>query len=414
MNLSSWRVALPIKIRTMADFALRSFGRPSPPTCWVPLAQIEDKDDSPFPVEEQLWPSRMRTMVQNFDAMKYRPPVIRADGGPAHFTGEFEPPCGFVTAIDFDGVTLWGRFTQVPGWTGGRVDESVSDGLWGRSIGFWYAYGGQANNFKLRHVALLGGEPEGQMDQGLPPLTRYFQSSYANLPGGGAQEATRADSTPFAVRSFTTRQRANVNPSQEDFSMNDTDLRALLDGLATRTASEALAAVTAAVQPLQEQLATVSGTVATLQADLTASRAETTAAKEAAAAAVATQQAEAKRSKEAGYRSRLSALTTSFRVAEGEIPQKVEILMALPDELAEKEIAALAAREPAVSEAGRTVLTIADGAATSSFRLAPGIEARSAEAYFRTAKTLPKDAAPEARATAFARAGMVNENGFLN
>jgi len=398
--------------QAVSGLSFRSLGRSiNPPSGWIPLAQVEDPDNSPYPAEEQLWPSRMRTMVANFSPMYFRPPVIRPDGGPSHHTGEHSDPCGFVTALDFDGVTLWGRLTEISDWGDGRIECCVADGYWGRSIGFWIAYGGQKDNFKLRHLALLGGEPEGQADQGLPPLTRYFKSAYSVTPEGGPymQEATRAAAEPYATRVY----ERHSAPLQEAV-MNQADLDKLLEGVAKRAGDAASDAVGRSLAPLEATIAKQAETLTRMETEIQAARSSADEAKATAATAAADHKAQADRVKEGSFRSALAAHVTAFRVAPGEVDGKVKVLMALPDDLAAAELASIAARPPAIGDAARSVLQVTEGDSTIDLPLPAGIHPRTAETFYRADKSLAKGVTPEQALNTFARTMGTDENGFLN
>ena len=401
---------MPFAVRqTLSGVAFRAIGKSlKPPSGWIPLAQVEDPDDSAYPAEEQLWPSRMRTMVENFDAIRFRPPVIRPYGGPSHYTGEHGDPCGFVTTLDFDGVTLWGKLTEISDWGDGRIKSCVADGYWGRSIGFWFAYNGEKDNFKLRHLALLGGEPEGQADLGLPPLTRFFKSAYAGTEGGSTymQEATRAASEPFASRVYG---RSLVTPPNQEDAMDQKEMDRLFDGVAARASK----AVGDALAPVEQRLTELQGTITAQAEELKATRAAADAATAAAAAAVTEQQAQGKRTREQGFRSRLETAKSSARVAEGEIDELVGDLMALPDDRAEAAIKRIEARTPMLSDAARTILSPQGDGTSLRFTVPASVDLQTAEAFCRT--KLPENANASQAAAAFARAGMVDPaTGFLN
>lgn len=173
---------------------------------WLPLAMVET-DDAPFPEAERLRPERLRSIAESFDPDILLPPIITGahGGGPGHVVGEWSPPLGFIHDLDFDGVTLWGRATELVEHGQGKVSASIAQGMTGRSIGFWTSKSDIEGGWALRHLLLIAAEPEGIL--GMPPLTDYLLGAIG--PMEAPLESARVASGDIAQRTW------NEQPTEE-------------------------------------------------------------------------------------------------------------------------------------------------------------------------------------------------------
>ncbi len=238
---------------------------------WVVLARVED-GDSLF-ADDPITAPMLAEMARVYDPHVRMAPVISGydpstnTAGPAHFSGEYTPPLGYVRALEFDGMNLWGAIEEIKGSDGqGLVSERVAMGFLQRSIGFWSAmpdFPGKKKPPYLRHLALLGGEPAGIPN--LPPLTEYFVATL------GEQNGRIVAGAGFAVRHLLDTPRPAVpapetpTPKEED-TMTPEEIRAeIASAVAAATAkltppdSAAIAtaigeAVRSAVEPISTQL----------------------------------------------------------------------------------------------------------------------------------------------------------------
>lgn len=345
-------------------------------TPWFPLAQVEDDSSRcPFPVNEWLFPSRCADVARNFNPLRYRPPFIvgtsASNPGPAHEVGEWAEVPGFVAELDFDGVHIWGRGAEILDPESGewRMSDAVECGHLGRSIGFWLNC--PDGGFRLRHVAMLSGEPEGQINMGLPPLSTYFRSVYSPA------EAVRADAEAF--RSTRALWPA-AEPQQEEEMLTEAEMEQLSARTAAAMSSAITAAVTAAVAPA------VTAAVAALQTELTGVRTELTSARTDLAARVAAD-------REAGFRTQLNQHVTSGRIAPAEVDLTVQSLMALPAEGASNLLAAIGARR--VSPIASVPLVIRCGTAATEVQAPPGVDAEALQSAVDLTQDLPEGAAGE-------------------
>jgi len=197
-------------------------------------------------------------MARVYDPKVRMAPVISGydpstnTAGPAHFSGEYTPPLGYVRALEFDGMNLWGAIEEIKGEDGqGLVSERVAKGFLQRSIGFWPAmpdFPGKRKPPYLRHLALLGGEPAGIPN--LPPLTEYFVATM------GEQNGRIVAGAGFAVRHLLDTPRPAVpvpetpTPKEED-TMTPEEIRAEI--------ASAVAAATASLKPDSAAIATAIG-----------------------------------------------------------------------------------------------------------------------------------------------------------
>lgn len=142
---------------------------------WVEVAKVEGKDSFFSDREDQLTADRLKSMAASYDPRFRKAPVIAGfrDGqaGPAHKTGEYLPPLGFVRGLDFDGHFLWADIESIEGTS--RIEDAVLDGFHQRSIGAWLKLPElDGSPPYLRHLALLAGEPPGIPN--LTPLDEYY------------------------------------------------------------------------------------------------------------------------------------------------------------------------------------------------------------------------------------------------
>ncbi len=223
---------------------------------WVVLARVED-GDSLF-ADDPITAPMLAEMARVYDPKVRMAPVISGydpstnTAGPAHFSGEYTPPLGYVRALEFDGMNLWGAIEEIKGEDGqGLVSERVAKGFLQRSIGFWPAmpdFPGKRKPPYLRHLALLGGEPAGIPN--LPPLTEYFVATM------GEQNGRIVAGAGFAVRHLLDTPRPAVpvpetpTPKEED-TMTPEEIRAEI--------ASAVAAATASLKPDSAAIATAIG-----------------------------------------------------------------------------------------------------------------------------------------------------------
>ena len=238
---------------------------------WVVLARVED-GDSLF-ADDPITAPMLAEMARVYDPQVRMAPVISGydpstnTAGPAHFSGEYTPPLGYVRALDFDGINLWGAIEEIRGGDGqGLVSERVAMGFLQRSIGFWTSmpdFPGKKKPPYLRHLALLGGEPAGIPN--LPPLTEYFVAQM------GEQNGRIVAGADFAVRHLLDTPRPAVpapappTPKEED-TMTPEETRAAIDSAvaealakvakpdSTEMAAAIGEAVRSAVEPISTQL----------------------------------------------------------------------------------------------------------------------------------------------------------------
>lgn len=310
---------------------------------WLPLAMLEEEDDAAGLCGPPLTADRLAAMVANFDLRAYVPPIITGKDGGSHWQGEYLDPLGHIAQVDFDGLTLWGKAAEICDYGDSRVEGAVSTGRFKRSIRF--LYGSEPSSTYLAHLALSGGEIEGQ--PGLIPLTHAFpaalmrESDAAEEAAEGEMPQASADrfkgSLQIGERTFPPAQPA---PSPET-DMDDTKLQEMFTGLRTGITGDIQTAVTAAVDPLKAELATVKEQLATATA--TADRMAT----------------DARRS---GFRTALDGLVREARLAPAEVDIQLEALMALPQETADKLLGGLRTRQPLLGRYATTPLTVGEGA----------------------------------------------------
>lgn len=398
---------LPLAVRAVIEqVAARATGRSLRVSPWIPIAQVEDDDlVLSFPEDQRLTPERLQLMVRNFDPRVYRPAVICAMDGPAHYTGEYGEPLGYLTALDFDGVHLWGQAVEIvePDGTG-RIEDAVSGGCLGRSIGWWMEKPGVDGGIMLRHLALLSGEPEGQALLALPPLTQYFKSAF------GAEAGSRADGEKFVTSRATAAPAGRSEDTMDEKQIlseiktllagaqaeTKADIKEAVDGAVSEVKSE-VADIRSAVDPLKAQIETVRAENAAKLEVLETGRAETTAELAALKTEIAAARAESGQrladARESGYRSTLEGLVGEGKFAAGEVASEIEGLMVRTEEKATERLTLLKARQPLLGPATRAALKIQgpEGAEPLVVPIPPGADPQAFELAARAEASLPAD-----------------------
>jgi hypothetical protein len=394
---------LPFAIRAALEpLAARASGRKLNLTPWFPVAQVEDPDSPiPFPEDERLTAEVLATIVRTFDPRVYRPAVIEGtkSGGPAHYTGEYNEPLGWVTALDFDGVHLWAQCVEIvePDGTG-RIEDAVSTGHLGRSIGWWTDKAGVEGGKMLRHLALLASEPEGQTMLALPPLTHYFKDAF------GAVEGARADTekfitSPAIVPGATQQERSEMTPEEIEALSGKLEgaatraIEAFRSDLPTQIASavkdEVAKTETAFTGKLSDALKPVTDQIEALRTESTEKFAALSTEVEAAKAAATQQTA---RTREQGYRSDLKTLENELKITPAEVEPTVTALLAMPEEAATAYLGVLKGRSAIIGSAGRQVLQIqGDGDELTQIEIPDGADPATFEAAVRAEASLPAD-----------------------
>lgn len=195
-----------------------NFLKGSRETDWLPLA-VAEEGVTPFGEGNSLTADVLRTVAQDYDPKRYAAPVVTGSSpgqsmaGPAHKVGEYLDPLGHVTALRFDGNVLWGRVREIEGVKGrGRLTDAVMRGRIKRSVGVWrhgIPQTGGTGRPHLRHLAILGGEPEGQAF--LPPLTQYIKGALGNTM---VERAGGDDGDSVLLRTFN--DGAEADPAAGD------------------------------------------------------------------------------------------------------------------------------------------------------------------------------------------------------
>lgn len=306
---------------------------------WVPMAMVEDADDAASFQGPPLIAERMEAMAANFNVAQFAPPVITGKDGGSHWQGEYLDPLGHVVDVDFDGLTLWGRLSEIVDYGDGRIETAVSTGRWKRSIRF--LYGSDPSATYLAHLALTGGEMEAQ--PGLLPLTHAFPDAIRREeapPDGDELPASEADRfAPGLAVAERTFPAPSAPPAETH--MDDTKLQELLGGLRTGIQSDLATGIAAAVAPIEARMTELSTqlTETRAAADRTASDA-----------------------RKSGYRTALDGFVREARMAPAETEVQLEAMMAVSPEIAEKMIGAIRTRPAQLGRYTREPLVVGEGA----------------------------------------------------
>jgi hypothetical protein len=268
-------------------------------TPWVVLARVEG-DDSIIPAKDRLTAADLQRMAESYDPMHRKAPVVLTHKG--------DTPAGFIEETGFDGANLLGRISEIPDADGeGLVTKAVAKGWIQRSIRFWRNSPEiEGNPPQLIHLALLGGEAPGQ--HSLPPLDLAFSRS---LPAG--------------AEIFSDRSLLDEPETKETEDMDENKIAELVTS-----------AVRAAVAPLEQRVADAEK----LAAD---NAKEATEAREA--------------SRKATLEGELRQLVVDGRVTPAEKDGELEVLLALPGDLAEKRLGTLRTRARLMRSASVELVT---------------------------------------------------------
>jgi hypothetical protein len=296
--------------------------------------------------------------------------------GPSHWLGQYFDPDGWIDAVEFDGLTLWGRPKEIVLDGVGRITDNVARGRVERSIGFHYCDPAAPGGALLIHLALTGGEVPGQ--RGLPPLPQHLGGlSLASTEGArlhgqlapvvGQEMATRFVELPLASRTYAPS--TNARGGQED-DMDEATLQRILGTHAESSRTALQTDVTALLAPIAERVnglpAAITAEVTTATAPLverlnaidtalvevrTAAQTATTTTTEHALAAVA-----------AGNRTFVQSLVDSFRLAPSEVDATIQALNAMPAEPRETYKRSLSQRPKMAGSRSSVVLIGADNA----------------------------------------------------
>lgn len=274
---------------------------------WIVLARVEG-EDSIIPKKDRLTADDLRAMAESYDPAHRRAPIVLTHKG--------EQSLGHVDEVDFDGVNLLGRVSQIADGGQGLVDAAVSRGWIERSIRFW------RNSPELEgrppyliHVALLSGEAPGQ--HSLPPLTEAFSRS---LP---------------EAEIFCDRSLLDEPDTEQEIPMDKNELATLVGD-----------AVRSAVEPLENRIKL---------AEDRAAAAETSAA------------ALAEENRKAALEGELRQLVTEGKVMPAEKESELDMLLALPADKATKRLGDLRSRSRMIRSA-ETKMVAQDGTVLASDR----------------------------------------------
>ena len=236
-------------------------------TPWVPIARVEDGPLG-HPENTRLTAQVLAEVARNHNPAQYSPAVVvgaspgQTSIGPAHAIGEWLDPVGHVSDMEFDGLTLWARLTDIVERNGkGRIEDAISRGRSHRSVAVWMQAppdgnpGSGGGGAMLRHLALIGGEPPGQF--GLPPLTRYIESAL------GPEVAQRSATWPVITRSYDDDLPID-EPADPGAQENDMTPEELQTGIA--------AALKEAMAPLEAKISALEATNTNLNTGLEATR----------------------------------------------------------------------------------------------------------------------------------------------
>ena len=156
-------------------------------TPWIPMARVEDSRSDFFP-DQPITYEDLAECVETFDPQRRRIPVVcgmaGADSGPSHYKGMYLPSPAKVTALDFDGLTLWGRFLPIidPVTGEDRFEFGMKNGFTEGSVCIIKNSNETGGKAMLWHHAQLGmGEGPGIAN--MPSLDEWL--------GGGETEAAR-------------------------------------------------------------------------------------------------------------------------------------------------------------------------------------------------------------------------------
>lgn len=355
--LTGARVAKPV---TTASTKIRMLP-------WMALAMVEDAppEQFMFQEEERLTVERLRLMAANHDPQVYRPPVYtgadrdNTNVGTSHWWGRFFDPLGYIEEVEFDGLTLWGRLSELVVDGVARISDAVARGRMVRSVGFHYCNPTAPGGFKLTHLALSGGEEPGQL--GLPPLVQHLPGivvaedagrlaieQLSNRLGKGAREL--AD-IPVAVRFFNPQQQTE----EAAMPMTPEEIAALSQSLRTAMTTD----INAVVAPLQ-------ASVTALQAEVTGMRTTVTAVETAATEAVRTATVAVNASASQQMTNDVQQLVDSFRLSPYLVPGTLEVLGRLDEGGRTAYLAALRAAPPVIPAAARTSVVIVAGDGSQS------------------------------------------------
>lgn len=318
-------------------------------TPWVPIARVEDGAMS-HPEETRLTATVLAQVARNLNPSQYTPAVVvgaspgQSSIGPTHAIGEWLDPVGHVSAMEFDGLTLWAKLTDIVERNGkGRIEDAISRGRSQRSVAIWMQApadgnaGSTGGGAMLRHLALLGGEPPGQF--GLPPLTRYIESAL------GPEVAQRSATWPVITRSYEDDAPSTTEPADpgEENSMTPEELQAAMAAVL----KDALAPLDAKVTALETASAERARKT---EEDLTATR-----------TLVTTLQAETAAS---SITARLDALVSAGKLPPADKDFELAALRAVPAEVRDSRLAALEARRSVIAPTRKSFIPTPETAAT--------------------------------------------------
>lgn len=188
---------------------------------WVVIARPED-DRSLFPEDERVTPTELRDMAAVYDPEFRVASVVMPNGGPAHFTGEWDQWIpGTVRALSFDSYNLWALVRD----SGGSIAWMVqNEKILNRSLRYWPQLPElEGSPPYLRHLALLTGEPPGIPN--MPPMTEFFPRAEAQM---ASSEVIKSELEQLPTRS---RSMVDLPETTRSLTMSDEKKKAAPAGL---------------------------------------------------------------------------------------------------------------------------------------------------------------------------------------
>lgn len=136
-------------------------------TPWLVIARLEDSRSDFYP-DAPLTFRDLSECVETFNPDRRRVPVVSGragdNSGPSHWKGMYLPPQGEVIALDFDGLSLWGKFRSIvdPETGENRFEYGIRSGFTECSVYIVKGSNETGGKAMLWHVAQLSmGEGPG-------------------------------------------------------------------------------------------------------------------------------------------------------------------------------------------------------------------------------------------------------------
>lgn len=240
-------------------------------TPWLVIARLEDSRSDFYP-DAPLTFRDLSECVETFSPERRRVPVVSGragdNSGPSHWKGMYLPPQGEVIALDFDGLSLWGKFRAIvdPETGENRFEHGIRSGFTECSVYIVKGSNETSGKAMLWHVA--------QLSMGEGPGIPNMPSFDAWMAGGESDSArwaalSNSDQIQSEWRHFgsPSLKVQGIRSAPVDLVRDEpTEVAPAATEEIEMTAEEMRAMLAEAVQPLATSLADVGTRLAAVEA----------------------------------------------------------------------------------------------------------------------------------------------------